>query len=133
MDHPKTGRKKYIAGYVKHKLTKKFPNAKDPFPTINPEGTWILHKSHGGLQYPSIVLVNAFKKWGTIFDSFHGHEIFRGYNPIEKLVDIILNLEQTKSEVDKYIIFQFVSVRFFQRIKLLNKRIRANERKVRLK
>ena len=28
------------------------------------------------------------------------------YEHIEKLVDIILNLEQTKSEVDKYIIFQ---------------------------
>ena len=37
--------------------------------------------------------------------------------------------EDLRREVDKYVAEMFVRVRFFQRIKLLNERIKANEKK----
>jgi hypothetical protein len=120
---------KYIAGYVKFRLTTKFPNARDPFPPMKAEGSWIELKSRGGLQYPSDVLVAMFKKWGFFFDGFHGPDVYRGDKPIDKLVNIIVRKEDLRSEVDKYVAEMFVRVRFFQRIKLLNERVKANEKK----
>ena len=60
-------------------------------------------------------------------------DIYRGDEPIDKIVNIIVKKEDLRSEVGKYVAEMLVRVRFFQRIKLLNERINANEKKEKLR
>ena len=61
-------------------------------------------------------------------DIYRGDEArhLQGRRPIDKLVNIIVEKNYLRSDVDKYVTEMFVRVQFFQWIKQRNDRIKAN-------
>ena len=125
---------KYIAGYVAHKMRKKYPGQIDlSLPTLPAQGTWIEAKSRGKLVSPTRNLWDITVKYSRLFDQFHGKTIYMGPLPIETLHNLIIQEYGLVEEVDVYAANVFVKVRFFHRIKILNESVKANEAKERLR
>ena len=73
--------------------------------------------------------------WGNMFKEFHGETIFRGKNPVEKFVNLIVTKEKFTEPHNVFIVKLFTNIRFFRRIRILNNVIHVKEKaeKARLK
>ena len=60
------------------------------------------------------------------FQAFHGDLINKEPQPLEKLLNKVL-LRQEKNQMYAYVCELFLKVRFFNRIKFLNVKLRENE------
>ena len=60
-----------------------------------------------------------------MFNQFHGDQIYRGHRPIEQTVQAILEQD---SSFPAEVVKQFVNVRFFRRIKLMNINLKEKHR-----
>ena len=74
---------RYVVGYVQQKAKKKFPNM--GLPGGIPKG-WLQLLSRGGLTHPNEALVNLCEKLEAVFVDFHGTDINREPNPMERLM-----------------------------------------------
>ena len=116
---------RYVVGYVQQKAKKKFPTMY--LSGGIPKG-WLKLLSRGSLTHPNEALVNLCQKLEEEFGKFHGTNIDRGPNPMERLMakcmgDLLLPLD--KKTV--YIVKLFLKLRFFNRIKWLNIQQRLSE------
>ena len=109
------------------KMHKKFPGSNFDEPTIPSEGTWIDCKSRGGLVFPSISLWNKLNKFSVNFNEFHGPKINMEPRPIERLLTILISEHRLNEPCDLFAAKLYVNVRFFNRIKILNEEIKAEE------
>ena len=120
---------RYIAGYLLHKAQKKFPSL--DMASIQKEGQqegWIELKSGSSLKIPSSSFLEKILSYEKMFIEFHGDEIDFEPKPMERLVMKILGKEGSEVSIQsKYIIELFVKVRFFQRIKILNEKLKKHE------
>ena len=122
---------RYVVGYVQQKAKKKFPNM--GLPGGIPKG-WLQLLSRGGLTHPNEALVNLCEKLEAVFVDFHGTDINREPNPMERLMAKCmtqLNLPLDKKTV--YIVKLYLKLRFFNRIKWLNTQQRLSESKEKIR
>ena len=109
----------YVCGYIAKKLHQKAPGLLLSSESKN-EATWIDLKSRGSLTYPSNALVNAVKHYENIFMEFHGEDLDRNLNPIERTINQIL---KKNKNFPAPVVKLYVTLRFFNRLKNLNNRI----------
>ena len=119
---------KYIAGYIHHKFNKKFPSTAFPFSSTLAKSKWIEIKNRGSLTFPSELFVEKLIHWGNMFNEFHGETIFRGENPVEKFVNLIVTKEKFTEPHNVFIVKLFTNLRFFRRIRILNNIIHVKEK-----
>ena len=116
---------RYIAGYVQKKVQAKFPGL------VMPEGEncssrWIETLSRGKLTIPNMDILEICKELNKDFEAFHGEFIDMSPNPLERLLKQVL-AKQEKNPIYEYICNIFLKVRFFNRIKHLNVKMKCNE------
>ena len=116
---------RYIAGYVQKKVKEKFPGL------IIPEGEkcankWIENLSRGNLTIPNMDVLEICQDLNKDFEAFHGEFIDMSPNPLERLLKEVL-AKQEKNDIYEYICEIFLKVRFFNRIKHLNVKLKCNE------
>ena len=116
---------RYIVGYVQKKLVQRFPQLEIPVGIENPDG-WVESLSRGKLTVPNQDLIEICRDLNQAFQAFHGDLINKEPRPLEKLLNKVL-LRQEKNQMYAYVCELFLKVRFFNRIKFLNVKLRENE------
>ena len=113
----------YTAGYITRKTYKKFPNSNRNLKKTHSK--WISMKSRGFLTYPEASLLVRMKGYDESFNSFHGKKINMEVDPIGELLKIIL--PQKCSKIRRYEVKLYINIRFFGRIKELNKNLQISK------
>ena len=90
-----------------------------------PQG-WIEQRSRGHLKIPNLNLIKICRELDNQLEDFQGSGINMEPNPISKLLDKCLE-GRSADQIITYICKTFVSVRFFNCIKLLNLKVKAAE------
>ena len=116
---------RYVVGYVQRKARKKFPGLTIPDGEFD-KTKWIENLSLGGLTIPCSAFISLCQKIDDQFSKFHGEKICKEPNPIERLLEKVLN-GVPRSNVLTYICELYIKVRFFNRIKYLNILQKTNE------
>ena len=114
-----------MVGYVQKKTIRKFPTLKLQHGV--PKG-WLNLLSRGGLTHPNEALVKLCSILESKFVEFHGQDIDRRPNPLERLFSEAmsdLNLPLDKKTI--YVVKLFLKIRFFNRIKWLNSQQKLSE------
>ena len=93
----------YIAGYIKNKIRKKFPDCSEPFLTMGDASSkWIELKNRGRLNVPSEGLVDRLRVWVKWFVQFHGKTINRDSDPVDNFCKLIIERENLIFDQDIY-------------------------------
>ena len=71
-------------------------------------------------------ILEICKELNKDFEAFHGEFIDMSPNPLERLLKEVL-AKQEKNDIYEYICEIFLKVRFFNRIKHLNVKLKCNE------
>ena len=112
--------RKYVGGYICKKLNLKA--SKDN------QSEWVSRKGEGRLLEPCQEVMHTIDKADMCFTQFNGKNISlrKTYNPIAKVLKFIL---RKHPQLDPKIVKLYCRVKFFARLKLMNKALRASKGK----
>lgn len=122
----------YIAGYIQRKLRIKYPEEFEGQQVV--ESAWISLKSRGGLTQPTVPLVGLCERLNSYFINFHGDDVNREPRPLERLKEAVMSAEEmANSPWYHYAVTLYIKIRFFNRIKILNNRLKTSEKREKIR
>ena len=80
------------------------------------------------MTFPSELFVEKLIHSGNMFNEFHGETIFRGENPVEKFVNLIVTKEKFTEPHNVFIVKLVTNLRFSRYICILNNIIHVKEK-----
>jgi len=77
-------------------------------------------KDRGSLKRPSDELIAAVNRFHSVFNGLHGEDVDRREDPLERTTQEIMK----ETMFPQQVVFLYVKIRFFNRIKILNRKLK---------
>ena len=81
-------------------------------------------KDRGSLKRPSNELIAAVSRFHSVFDGLHGEDVDRREDPLERTTQEIMK----ETMFPQQVVFLYVKIRFFNRIKILNRKLKERHK-----